>query len=220
MALRIHREGFSTIPVSLLIISLLVAGGYWIHPILGGLLLIGGCVLAGLILYFFRDPDIVRVQDPSAILAPCEGKVVVIEQVQDTLYFQEPVRQISIYMSPLNVHVNRNPISGEVIWHRYLPGKFLLAANPKSSTENERSFTVVAGSGIRVGYLQIAGYVARRIRCYIREGDQVAQGAEFGFIKFGSRMDVLLPLSCEICVSLGQPTEAGRTVLARIPAQG
>jgi phosphatidylserine decarboxylase len=176
---------------------------------------LGGLVLFGLILNFFRNPEIIAEQNIQNILSPCDGKVVVIEEIQDEEYFNKKVIQVSIFMSPLNVHVNRNPIGGKVKYMKYHKGKFLVAFNPKSSTLNEHTYVVTENENITIGYKQIAGYVARRIKCYIKENDEVIQGTEYGFIKFGSRIDLLLPTDCEISVSLGDTVKAGRSVIAK-----
>lgn len=176
-----------------------------------------GVVLWALVLNFFRNPQRTIVVNDSLVLAPCDGKVVVIEEVIDQEYFGDKRIQVSVFMSPLNVHVNRNPLSGKVKFFRYFPGKFLVAWHPKSSTENERTLTVVEQkNGLQVGYKQIAGGLARRIRWYIQEGDAVAQGQEFGFIKFGSRMDLLLPVNAKVLVKLNQVVRGGETPIAQV----
>lgn len=218
--MRLHREGRYLIPISILLLGAiwsaiyfpLLAGTavWWIGIVLG----VAALVMLGLILNFFRNPPIVPTLQDSAIVSPCDGKVVVIEEVFDPLYFKAQVRQISIFMSPLNVHVNRNPIAGRVKWFKYLPGQYLVAWHPKSSTENEMTYTVIENARWTVGFKQIAGAVARRICWYLQEGDTVAQGAEMGFIKFGSRVDLLIPLDAKVTVQLGQVVSGGRTVMA------
>ena len=217
----LHREGRVIIPVSFVILAGIWSAIYFpflqnssVWP-LGMILLFAGLIFFGFILNFFRNPKIDVVTDPEAIIAPADGKVVVIEEIEDPHYFKGKVTQISIFMSPLNVHVNRNPISGEVKYHRYHKGKYLVAYNPKSSQENEQTMFVIGNPDWEVGFKQIAGAVARRICWYIKEGDQVEQGQEMGFIKFGSRIDVLIPLGTEILVDLEQPVQGGITVLAR-----
>ena len=155
------------------------------------------------ILQFFRVPKRVTEINPNHVIAPADGKVVVIEETVETEYFKGPRRQVSIFMSPINVHVNFNPISGIVSYFKYHPGKYLVAWHPKSSTENERTTVVVKNeAGTEVLFRQIAGALAKRICWYVKEGDSVTQGNEFGFIKFGSRIDIYLPLDAEICVNL------------------
>lgn len=221
MRYTLHREGKTIIPVSFLLIAAILAGTFfllkgtavfWLFYVLAA----GGLVFFGLVLNFFRNPIFEISQDANHILAPCDGRVVVIEETYDKVYFNEKVTQISIFMSPLNVHVNRNPIGGVVKYYRYIPGEFLIASDPKSSERNERTFVVTQNDKITVAYKQIAGYVARRICCYIKEGEQVAQGGEFGFIKFGSRMDILIPSSCKVKVKLEDVVKGGRTVLATL----
>jgi phosphatidylserine decarboxylase len=221
MTLRFHKEGNTIIPVAFCLILAVVGLSYIflrdsslvaIAYILG----IGGAVLFGLILNFFRNPLIPVQKNDNQILCPCDGKVVVIEEVYDDVYFKDKVRQISIFMSPLNVHVNRNPISGVVKYAKYIQGEFLVAFDPKSSERNERTFIVAENEKVTVAYKQIAGYVARRICYYVKEGDKVAQGEEFGFIKFGSRIDILMPLSCKVKVSLEEIVKGGISVIAEI----
>ena len=221
MTLRLHKEGRTIIPVSFLIICGILAGVYSLTQgtaaiYLFYLLALGGVVFFGLILKFFRNPAFEIPLNPNHILSPCDGKVVVIEDVMDTVYFNETVTQISVFMSPLNVHVNRNPIGGIVQHYQYIKGEFLVAFDPKSSERNERTFVVTKNEKVTVAYKQIAGYVARRICCYLKAGDKVEQGAEFGFIKFGSRVDILIPKSCKVQVNLDEIVKGGRSVLAVI----
>lgn len=167
------------------------------------------------VLQFFRSPKRAYIINENQILAPADGKVVVIEEVEESEYYQGKRRQISVFMSPINVHVNRNPISGIVKYFQYHPGKYLVAWHPKASFENERT-TVVLENSKKQSILmrQIAGALAKRIVWYVKEMDQVAQTDEFGFIKFGSRVDVFVPLDAKIKVELGQITKGGLTVLA------
>lgn len=168
---------------------------------------------------FFRIPNKKLTKDDSLFICPCDGKVVVIEEVEETEYLKDRRKQVSIFMSPLNVHNNLNPMSGIVKYFKYHPGKYLMAFNPKSSTDNERTTVVVENSaGVQVLYRQIAGFLARRICWYVKEGDKVEQSEEFGFIKFGSRIDIYMPLDAEVVVELGQVTKGGQTVLAKLPA--
>lgn len=170
-----------------------------------------------LFLNFFRIPNKDLVIDPSKVIAPCDGKVVVIEEVTEKEYFNDKRRQVSIFMSPLNVHNNLNPISGVIKYFKYHPGKYLMAFNPKSSEENERTTVVTSNSsGTEILFRQIAGFLARRICWYIKEGDQVEQSQEFGFIKFGSRIDIFLPLDAKVDVEIGQKTTGGQTILASL----
>ena len=164
-----------------------------------------------LVLQFFRNPLIKIDTDPNNV------KVVVIEETEETEYLNERRIQISIFMSPLNVHVNRNPVGGIIKYVKYHTGKYLVAWHPKSSTENERTTIVYElANGVQILTRQIAGAVARRIKYYISENDQVNQGEEFGFIKFGSRVDVFLPLNSTVKVKVDQKAQGGRTVLAEL----
>ena len=215
----IHREGYKIILVTLLILAGINLG---IQSLLGDEHLIGKIVLSIsliffiLIVQFFRNPFRNTIINDHHVIAPADGKVVVIEEVEETEYFKDKRRQVSIFMSPINVHVNRNPISGIVKYSKYHPGKYLVAWHPKSSTENERTTVVIAGSKAEVLFRQVAGALAKRIVYYVKEGDMATQGGEMGFIKFGSRIDLYLPLSAKIEVSLQQKTKGGETVVATL----
>lgn len=216
----IHKEGHKMLLTLILILTALNIFMWWYLPdavtvnqIVGG----ASLILFLAVLQFFRNPKIVTEVNPKHIIAPADGKVVVIEETEETEYLKEKRIQISIFMSPTNVHVNRNPISGIVKYFKYHPGLFLVAWHPKSSTDNERTTYVVENEmGIQILFRQIAGAMARRIRWYANVGDQVTQGNEFGFIKFGSRVDVFVPVDADIKVNLDQPTKGGRTVLAEL----
>lgn len=169
-------------------------------------------------LQFFRNPKRKIEVNDKQIIAPADGTIVVIEKTREDEYFKGEERlQVSIFMSPLNVHVNRNPVTGLVKYFKYHPGKYLVAWHPKSSTENERTTLVYEiHKGIEILTRQIAGAAARRIKWYVKEGQSVIQGREFGFIKFGSRVDLFLPLDAEIKVEKGQKTKGGQTVIAEL----
>ncbi|MFK7970060.1 MAG: phosphatidylserine decarboxylase family protein [Bacteroidia bacterium] len=215
--MKFHREGNTIIPVSIILItSLLIVAMYMLPTWVFALLAVAGLIFFGLILNFFRNPEVIPYVDGKSIVSPCDGKVVVIEDVQDDVYFNGPVKQISIFMSPLNVHVNRTPIAGKVEFFKYFKGKFLVAFSPKSSEVNERTYAVVSNEHMTVAFKQIAGYVARRIKWYIKEGDSVGQGEEYGFIKFGSRIDLLVPTSVNVKVNLEEKVKAGTTVIATV----
>jgi phosphatidylserine decarboxylase len=170
-----------------------------------------------LILQFFRNPKrLITETDDQLIYAPADGKVVVIEETEEPEYFKDRRLQISIFMSPINVHVNRNPMSGEVKYVKHHPGKYLAAWHPKSSTENERTTVVIRNEGAEVLLRQIAGAMAKRIRNYLEVGQQVTQGSEMGFIKFGSRVDLYLPLDAEVQVKIGERVKGNETVIARV----
>jgi phosphatidylserine decarboxylase len=186
----------------------------WLIPALP---LLASIIVFLLVLQFFRNPKIFTNEDPQLVFAPADGKVVVIEEALEDEYLHDMRKQISIFMSPINVHINRSPISGVVEYFKYHPGKYLVAWHPKSSFENERTTMVLSqDNGVKLLVRQIAGAVARRIKWYVKEGDPVQQGGEFGFIKFGSRVDVFLPLDAEILVGLNQVTKGGRTAIAKL----
>ncbi len=217
MLFRIHKEGYSLLAISAL---LLVVLNYAIGELVPGLfwpVLVLTVVLYLIILQFFRNPvREVLIADNHIIYAPADGKVCVIEEVLENEYFKEKRIQVSIFMSPFNVHVNRNPVSGVVNYFRYHKGKYLVAWHPKSSTENERT-TVVYGMGnTEILMRQVAGALAKRIKWYITEGQQVQQGNDMGFIKFGSRVDLFLPLDATIEVQMDQMVKGNKTVIARL----
>lgn len=220
MYLRIHKEGYTILLASALILVALNIAVYqlWPLPFVFWPLLLLSVVFYGLILQFFRNPvRQIAVTDDNVVYAPADGRVCVIEEAVEEEYFKGKRLQVSIFMSPLNVHVNRNPVGGLVQYFRYHPGKYLVAWHPKSSTENERTTVVYKfGEGTEILMRQIAGAVARRIRWYVREGEQVAQGNDMGFIKFGSRVDLYLPLDAEVEVSMNQQVKGNKTVVARL----
>jgi phosphatidylserine decarboxylase len=217
--MRIHREGIPSIIIIFLFSAALVfCARYFVpqYPIVHYLAYAAALFLLVMILQFFRNPARNIISDVNLVVAPADGKVVVIEEVMETEYFKDKRIQLSIFMSPLNVHVNRNPIGGVVKYMKYHPGKYLVAWHPKSSTENERTTVVIEGEKGSVLFRQIAGAMARRIVYYLREGEPVKQGMEMGFIKFGSRVDVLLPLNAKIKVKLGQDVRGPETILAEL----
>jgi phosphatidylserine decarboxylase len=216
----IHREGRVLLFWMMII---LVAGNYLIiyyipeARLLSNIVAISSIILYIVILQFFRSPIISLPDDDSLVYAPAEGKVVVIEEVFEDEYLKVNCKQISIFMSPINVHINRSPIKGWVEYFQYHPGKYLVAWHPKSSLENERTTMVLkSDSGTKILVRQIAGAVARRIKWYVKPGSQLVQGGEFGFIKFGSRVDIFLPLDAEILVKLNQKTKGAITPIARL----
>jgi phosphatidylserine decarboxylase len=218
----IHKEGYTSIALCILFIFVLNALVHFFMPDnlwVRWAAYAFSFILFIIILQFFRSPRIdVSVHD-SYVICPADGKVVVIEETEETEFLKDRRIQMSIFMSPINVHVNRYPIGGIVKYFKYHPGKFLVAWHPKSSTENERTTVVVENErGISVLFRQIAGAMARRIVCYSKEGDEAEQGGQFGFIKFGSRVDVFLPLGTEINVKLGDTVKGGITVLAELKA--
>lgn len=216
----IHREG-RVLLLSLLLILVVAAWGaeliFQDQDALRNIIVGLGGVLFLIVLQFFRNPKRNTRKNPMHIIAPADGKVVVIEDVLETEYFNNKRKQISIFMSPFNVHVNRMPATGLIHYFKYHPGKYLVAWHPKSSTENERTTTVVKTSnGTEVLFRQIAGALARRIKWYIKEGDTLEQGQEFGFIKFGSRVDIFLPVSAKVRVTMNEVVRGGETVIAEI----
>lgn len=216
----IHREGIATLSLALALLLAINATIAYLFPaqtLTRQVVIVVSIIVYLIILQFFRSPRRKTVQDSKHIIAPADGKVVVIEETVETEYFNGPRRQVSIFMSPINVHVNRSPLSGIVSFFKYHPGKYLVAWHPKSSTENERTTIVVRHeSGVEVMFRQIAGALARRICWYVKEGDAVTQGEEFGFIKFGSRVDIFLPLDAKILVKLGDKPVSGQTVIAEL----
>jgi len=216
----IHKEGYSSIALTVLFIFILNALIQFYFPdniTLHWFIYILSAILFLVVLQFFRHPKITVTQDEKMVICPADGKVVVIEEAQETEYLKDKRLQISIFMSPINVHVNRNPITGVVKYFKYHPGKYLVAWHPKSSTDNERTTVVVeTHQGIPVLFRQIAGAMARRIVWYVKEGDEVQQSEQFGFIKFGSRVDLYLPLGTKVNVNLGDVVKGGRTVLAEL----
>ncbi len=216
----IHREGYVPLLITavvLLILNLLVIQFLTWTPPWPTLIHLTSTISFFMILQFFRNPKVNTVIDDRKVYAPANGKVVVIEETHEQEYFNQTRKQISIFMSPVDVHVNRNPVSGIIKILKYHAGKYLVAWHPKSSMENEHTTLVVeATQGVEILIRQIAGAVARRIKCYVTEGDLITQGEEFGFIKFGSRVDVFLPLDAEINVSIGEKTIAGKTVIAHL----
>lgn len=217
--MRIHKEGFGTILISTIIVAVIILLTVLlimpVYPILGWIIAVGVAGLLIFILSFFRIPGRTYTEGEDVIVAPCDGTVVVIEEVEADEYFKDRRLQLSIFMSPLNVHVNRNPVSGEVLYSEYHKGKYLVAWHPKSSTENERHSVVYRQGGKEMLVKQIAGALAKRIVNYLKPGMKVQQGGEMGFIKFGSRVDLLLPLDTKIEVAMNQKVKGGVTVLGR-----
>ncbi len=220
--LRFHKEGRASITVVGLISLAIIAAAIFMVPadwmILKVVLVVLAIDLLIFILQFFRNPvRKIAKADDSVIYAPADGKIVVIEETTETEFLKERCIQVSIFMSPLNVHVNRNPISGVVKYSKYHPGKYLMAWNPKASTENERTTVVYERKdGKRILMRQIAGFLARRIVNYLKVGDVVQQGEDMGFIKLGSRVDLFLPLDAEIKVNIDDVVEGNLSVIAHL----
>ncbi len=216
----IHKEGFKTIVICAIgfaVINLISFYFISFHaPVASWVIFLVSFIMLSFIISFFRIPKRKLTIDDGKIISPCDGKVVVIEEAYDNEYFNEKRLQISIFMSPANVHVNRNAVSGEVVYSKYHKGKYLVAWHPKSSTENERHSVVIRQNGVDVLIKQIAGAVAKRIVNYLQVGQQVEQAAEMGFIKFGSRVDLLLPVDTTINVVMNQLVKGGMTVIATL----
>ncbi len=217
--MKIHREGFSILiglGVVLLVSNYLAAR--FATPLFSEILIVISVLLYILFAQFFRYPRRRHTEAESTLIAPADGKVVVIEKVMENEYLKRECIQVSIFMSPFNVHLNRVPISGTLEYYRYHPGKYLVAWHPKSSLLNERNTAVIRTvDGHQVLLRQIAGALAKRIRFYLKEGQPVTQNMELGFIKFGSRVDLFLPLDAKIEVTLGQKTKNGVTRIATLP---
>jgi len=214
----IHKEGYKTIAWATIIFGLInIVSFYYLSfstPVISTLIFIVTLGLLIFLISFFRIPTRNFTINEDAIVAPADGKVVAIEEVQADEYFNDRRIQVSIFMSPLNVHVNRNPVSGDVAYSQYHKGKYLVAWHPKSSTENERHTIVYRKDGKEVLTKQIAGALAKRIVNYLQTGQKVKQADEMGFIKFGSRVDLLLPLDAKILVKIGDMPKGGITVVA------
>ncbi len=213
----IHKEGIVSI-ILITIVSAVIVGAAMFFTDIAIIHYLAYALAAFLmitILQFFRNPKRNTTLDANAIISPADGKVVAIEEITENEYFKDKRLQVSVFMSPINVHVNRFPLSGTVAYTKYHPGLYLVAWHPKSSTDNERTTVVVKhDNGQSVLFRQIAGALARRIVYYCKEGDKAVQGQEFGFIKFGSRVDIILPVSIKTKVSIGQVVKGGETVLA------
>ena len=212
-----HKEGYKIIISSMVILVVLIMltdtllDAVWLKK----LVMISLLLIYVLILQFFRNPKRNTARNPHQIIAPADGKVVVIEEVVEKEFFKDKRRQISIFMSPLNVHVTRYPIGGKVVFSKYHPGKYLVAWHPKSSEENERTSIVIENTTVgQILYRQIAGAMARRIVNYAKENEMVDQGTDAGFIKFGSRIDIFIPLDMKVNVSLNDKAKGGETVIA------
>ena len=216
-----HKEGYKIIIGSMIILVLLIflTDAFLAIEWLRKLIMITLLLFYVLILQFFRNPKRHAIENLHQIIAPADGKVVVVEEVVEKEFFKDKRKQVSIFMSPLNVHVTRYPLSGKVIFSKYHPGKYLVAWHPKSSEENERTTIVVENEVVgKILYRQVAGALARRIVNYATENETVIQGTDAGFIKFGSRLDIFLPLDMKVNVSLNDKAKGGETVIAEYNA--
>lgn len=217
--MKFHKEGYPSLIIVIIIDAVLLFLAYHFKEITALKFLFIGIAgfLLILILQFFRSPVRQWTRNDNSIISPADGKIVVIEKTFENEYLQSECIQISIFMSPVNVHVNRYPISGKILYYKYHPGKKLVAWHPKSSTENERTTVVIEhSSGKKILVRQIAGLLARRIVCYAKENENAVQTNEMGFIKFGSRVDVFVPTGCEILVKLNDTVKGGITELAKL----
>jgi len=212
----IHREGTVTLIISAVVLAV-VNGLFYVYlPSISPFFIIATIILYIFLISFFRKPDRSLSEINNGIfISPCDGKVVVIEETEESEYFKERRLQVSIFMSPLNVHINWHPISGKIDYYKYHPGKYLAAWNPKSSTENERTTTVYDYGKEKLLVRQVAGALARRIVCYAQKRQDVNQGDELGFIKFGSRVDLYFPLGTDIQVAIGDKVQGNITTLAK-----
>lgn len=217
MLLRIHKEGRLILAVAALILIVLNLALRYLAPMAFWPVLVSSVIFYAVILQFFRNPvREVLAADNNVVYAPADGRVCAIEEVYEGEYFNDKRLLVSIFMSPFNVHVNRNPVSGVINYFKYHPGKYLMAWHPKSSTENERTTVVYDSGKAEILMRQIAGALAKRIKWYVHEGDTVVQGRDMGFIKFGSRVDLFLPLDAKLEVVMDQQVKGNKTVVARL----
>lgn len=220
--MRIHKEGNNIIITTFLIYLTVVLLVYlllgWIFAT--KLTLVIGGLLCLFVTSFFRSPKRVSVIDKSLVIAPCDGKVVIVKEVEENEYLKCKCIQVSVFMSIFNVHVNYYPVSGSILYRKHHHGNYLVAMHPKSSEKNERTSIVVqTAGGHKILFRQIAGYIARRIVCYANAGEHANQCSQVGFIKFGSRMDLFLPLDTEILVKVGDKVTACRSIVAKLKDQ-
>jgi phosphatidylserine decarboxylase len=216
----IHKEGYKSILISTIVFAVInLLSFYFISFYMPWLSWVILALTLGLLLFlisFFRVPNRELTKGENLVICPADGKVVTIEEIYDEEYFKDKRIQVSVFMSPANVHQNRNPVAGEVVYSQYHKGKYLVAWHPKSSTENERHSVVIRNNRGEILVKQIAGALAKRIINYLQVGEKVDQGAEYGFIKFGSRVDILLPVNAKVTVKLNEMVKGGVTVLATL----
>lgn len=216
------KEGYGVMAGAFVLAVVITALGAWVGGWIAPIGYFLGFIILTFTLYFFREPKRTVPAEAASgnlVISPADGKIVVIEEVEEPLYLKGRARQVSIFLSPLDVHVNRSPVKGVVEFDQYVAGDYLVAWEPKASERNERSqLGVLHPSGRKFLFKQIAGFVARRIVYHIHPGDRVEAGERFGMVKFGSRMDILMPLDVEIDIKMGQQVYAGLTIIGRIPA--
>jgi phosphatidylserine decarboxylase len=211
------REGYLTIFIAVLLAFLLSAGAYYLDHWFSYVIYAAAGLLVAFILFFFRDPDREITEGDNLVISPADGKVVLVQDVEEDRYIKGPAKQISIFLSPLDVHVNRVPVSGKLEYLEYHPGQYLMAWDHRASELNERAdFGVRHKSGAKVFFRQITGFMARRIVYHIKQGEEINAGERFGMMKFGSRMDILVPANVEVNISKGDRAVAGKTILATI----
>ncbi len=217
----IHKEGHGIVIKSFLLIAVIVVALYFIlgadYPFY--ISAASAAVLFFVIMRFFRSPKRIPIQDDSVIIAPADGRIVIVKEVYEGEYLKRNCIQVSIFMSIFNVHVNWFPVKGIVKYYKYHPGNYLVAMHPKSSEKNERTTIVVENDSTPILFRQIAGLLARRIVCYAKEGNSINQGEQVGFIKFGSRVDLFLPIESRIQVTRGQKVKGTQTIIAKLPEQ-
>ena len=212
--MRTTQYGKDSVIRTIVICSALIAAGVWLHSAGGAVIAAGALIFIAFSLYFYRDPERAVPQDPAAIIAPADGKVLLVRPADHPMTGQ-PSTLVSIFMSPFNVHVNRIPASGRVTHLAYHPGKFLMAFDHRSMTDNERMEIGIESRFGPIWFCQVSGFLARRIVCRLEQNDTVTTGNRFGMIKFGSRVDIVLPAGIEACVAVGDRTVSGETVIAR-----
>lgn len=217
--MRIHKEGTRILLVILVILTTICILSWLILGIVGLTITLSAAIILYIIaVRFFRVPKRILQTDDKRVFSPCDGKIVVIEEVDENEFLKTRCIQISVFMSVWNVHINWNPIAGKVIYTKYHPGKFLMAWEPKSSILNERTtIAIERPDGVKVLFRQVAGFLARRIVCYSKVGNEAKQNNEMGFIKFGSRVDIFIPLNSAVKVELNQKVVGTQTTLAVIP---
>lgn len=212
------KEGYPTMALATIVaLGISYLAYAFLHQWLAYPVYLVMAVLWGIVIYFFRDPDRIAPEGENLVISPADGKVVLIKEIDEDVYLKGKATQVSIFLSPLNVHVNRNPISGKLEYLKYHPGKYLMAWDENASDLNERAdFGVLHSSGTKLFFKQITGFLARRIVYHIEEGDDLTAGERFGMMKFGSRMDVIVPANVEIDVKVGDRTWAGQSILGKI----
>jgi phosphatidylserine decarboxylase len=214
----ITKYGYTTVGIISFISFILIASSFFMNSlVLRGLLILLAIIMMIFTLNFFRDPERITPKDDEAVFSPADGRVLFVKEVDDNKFVNGKAKQVSVFMSPLNVHVNRIPIDGVVEMVRYCEGEYLVAYDDKASEKNERSEIGITSKYGKVFFTQVAGFVARRIIYDLKNGQAVKAGERFGMIKFGSRVDVIVPVECEVMVSKDEVVTAGETILFRFP---